>query len=132
MSILSQLAEGKISFSQAASEAEAWFAKLVANAPAPVQADIKLVETNFKQVASDALGLADTAMGPILSVATVSVEAAANTALTAAGVIALCPAADAAISNIEAALKAQVDATVAQWRANLTPAAMAPVPNPAA
>jgi hypothetical protein len=97
-----------------------------------VQADIKLVETNFEQVASDALGLADTAMGPILSVATVSVEAAANTALTAAGVIALCPAADAAISNIEAALKAQVDATVAQWRANLTPASMAPVANPAA
>lgn len=126
MSIISQLAKGAITWQTAVGQIEGWFAKGFASAPAIVQQDAK-------QAASDALGLADTALGPIIAAGALAVEGAATTALTAAGVGALSPAADAAISNISNSLKAEVDITIAKWRAELTPGpqvTMAAIPDP--
>jgi len=130
MSIISQLAEGKITWSQAETQVAGWFGKIFAASPPAIQADVTAAEADAKQVASDALGLADTALGPIISAGALAVEGAATVALTAAGVGALSPAADAAISNIGNALKTEVDLTIAKWRAGLVPATMAPIPNP--
>ncbi len=126
MSIISQLAKGAITWGEAETQIETWFGKAWSGVPSTVQADAK-------QAASDALGLADTALGPIIAAGALAVEGAATTALTAAGVGALSPAADAAISNISNSLKAEVDITIAKWRAELTPGpqvVMAPVANP--
>ena len=119
MSILSQLLHKQISWSQAASEIEGWFGHL----PAPIQADAQAAKTQLKQSASDALGLADTALGPIFAAGAVAAEGAANTAFTALGVSALSVPADAAIVKLGDVLKGAIDAEIASLRARLAPAA---------
>ena len=130
MSILSQVFEKKISWSTGLSEATGWFGTLIAKASPAVQEDAAVGLTDFKQTLSDAVGLADTALGPILSTGTLAVEAAANAALTAAfGALVgaeLSPGLDAGITSVSNALKAEVDAVAAQLRAKIVGSAPAP------
>ena len=122
MSILSQLFNGKIDFSQAVAQGEQWFSTILSKAPAAVQSDVATALSDFKQAASDAVSLADTALGPILLVGTTAVEVAANTALTAAiggTANALTPAIDAGITSVSNSLKAAIDAEAAQLRAKI-------------
>ena len=85
MSIIAQLVEGKITWSQAETQIEGWFKGILSSNPA-IATDVAAAQSDLKQVASDALGLADTALGPIISAGALSVEGAATVALTAAGV----------------------------------------------
>lgn len=123
MSILSDLLNGKITFGQAVTEGGQWFSAILAKAPPEVQSDVAAGLSDFKQAASNAVMLADTALGPILAVGTVAVESAANVALTSiagpavAGQIS--PGLDAALSQGAAALKAEIDAVAAQVRAKI-------------
>lgn len=129
MSVLSLLFSGKITFSQAVTEGETWFSTLLGKAPAAIQADVATGLSDFKQAASDAVSLADTMLGPILSTATLTVEAAANTAITAAlGPLAsqLTPAIDSGITSVTNALHAEIDAVAAQIRAKI----VSPAPQP--
>ena len=133
MSILSDLLEGKITFAQAVTEGETWFGKLLTNSPPSVQAGVAQAESDFKQAASNAVALADTAVAPLLATATVAVNTAVNGALVAAtgGAAApLTPLVDAGIDSIINALHAEIDAVAAQFRASL--GAATPSPTPAA
>lgn len=133
MSILSQLFEGKITFDQAISSSTQWFDTLLAKAPTSVQAGVGAASSDFKQAASNAVALADTALGPLLATATIAVNAAANGALTAAmgGLGApLTPLVDAGIDSIINALHAEVDAVASQFRAQLVSPTPAKAPTP--
>ena len=130
MSILSQLFAGKITFNQGVSEGEQWFSTILSKAPASVQSDVAVGLSSFKQAASNAVALADTAIGPIRATGVTIVESAANTALTAAigpaaGLIT--PAIDAGIIAVTSALKAEIDAVEAQFRATYLNGSAAPV-----
>lgn len=136
MSILTDLLQKKISFSQAVSQGEAWFSSILTHAPSAVQSDVAAGLSDFKQAASDAVALADTALGPILVVGTTTVEAAANTAITAAVgpalSAALTPAVDAGITSVTNALHAEIDAVAAQIRSKLVTPVATPTPQPIA
>ncbi len=122
MSIFSQLLDHRIGFGQAVQEGGQWFDTILAKAPPAVQADVTQGLSDFKQAASNAVALADTMLGPILSAGTLAVEAAANTALvsaTAGAGSVLTPALDAGISQVANALHAEIDAVAARVRANL-------------
>jgi hypothetical protein len=122
MSILSDLLSKKITFSQAADEVVQWGEKMIGGNAAASQA-VSAAVSDLKQAASNAVALADTALGALLQPATVAVEAAASGAITAAiGPVAagaLTPAVDSAIDNITAALKAEIDAAAMSARAAL-------------
>jgi hypothetical protein len=122
MSILSDAISGKITFATAAAEAGAWVSRWVQGNPA-AQAAAGAVLSDLKQAASNAVALADTALGPIIVGASLSIEASANLAMAKAlgpvGV-ALTPAVDHAIETIANALKAEVDAAAAKLRADLS------------
>lgn len=122
MSILTDLLSKKITFSQAVTEGESWFSTILGKSPIAVQADVAQGLSDFKQAASNAVALADTALGPILAVGTTAIETAANTALMAAtgGAAApLTPIMDSGIGQVVAALHAEIDAVAAQFRAKL-------------
>jgi hypothetical protein len=123
MSILSQLLTGKMTFSQAVSQSEAWFSTLISKAPPAVQVAAASALSDFKQAASDAVTMADTALGPILSVGVLAIEGATTTALVAAVGPAsgteLSAVVDAGITAIANGFHAQVDAEVAQFRASI-------------
>lgn len=123
MSILSEAAEGKISFSEGVEKAEAWFGSLIAHSSPTVQADAAAGLDAFKQTLSNVVGIVDTALAPIISTGALAVEAATSTALTAAfgaGVAGqLTPGLDAGITQATNALKAEVDAVAAQLRAKI-------------
>lgn len=131
MSIFSQLISGKITWAQAAEEVAAWGAKELGLQPGTVQAEIDTAKEDIKQVASTALGLADTALGPILTTGVTAAEGVVNAAIIAAtggAGAALTPAVDGTITTIAAALKGAIDAEVATLRGSLTapPATMTP------
>jgi len=136
MSILSQLFSGKITFSQAESQVDTWFSTILSKAPAAVQGDVATASSALKQAASDAVGLADTALGGILATGSTIVESAANTALNATiGPIAaatLTPAVDASITAVTNGLKAAIDAEATALRAQLAqgPATVTVQPTP--
>jgi len=124
VSILSDLMSKKITFSQAASEFVSWGEKLIGS-NAAASAAVAAAVSDAKQAASNAVALADTALGALLMPATIAVEAAANGAITSAiGPVAagaLTPAVDSAITNIANALKAEIDAAALAVRAKLAP-----------
>jgi hypothetical protein len=123
MSLVTQLIEKKITWTQFAAGVEAWTAKEFGLQPAAVQADVQAAQDDLKQVASTALGLADTAVGGFITTGTAAAEVAANTfIMSASGGIAapLTPGLDATIAAGANALKAAIDAEVAAWRASLT------------
>lgn len=133
MSILSQLAEKKITWAQASTQIENWFGKIGGAAPATVQADLNAAKEDLKQAASNVLGLADTALGPIIATATTAVSAAVQGALTSAigpvAASAASPVTTTGIQQIGAALKAQIDEEIARAQAAL--ASSPPTPPPA-
>lgn len=122
MSIISDLIEKKITFSQAVAKGEAWFSNLLNNAPTPVKAGVGQALSDFKQAASDAITMGDTALGPIAAAFTVTVNTAANAALTAAigpEATTLTPAVDAGIASMVNAAHAEIDAVANELRAKL-------------
>ena len=126
MSILSDLLNHKITFSQAASEFVGWGDKIIANDPAATAA-VGVIVADAKQAASDAVALAGTALGNLIAPATLAVEAAASGAMTAAigpvGSALLTPAVDSAITTVSNLLKAEIDAAESALRASLKPSA---------
>jgi hypothetical protein len=124
VSILTDLISKKITFSTAATEVGQWLSRLVTGNVIAQQA-ASTVLSDLKQAASNAVALADGALGPIVLVGSTAVEAAANSALTSAlgpNAGALTPAVDHAIETIAQALKAEIDAAATKARAALTPA----------
>lgn len=83
MSILSDLLGKKITFSQAVTETETWAEQLIAHDPT-VTAVTGDVVTEIKQGASNAVDLADSALGAIIAPASKALEATLETALAAA------------------------------------------------
>jgi hypothetical protein len=122
MSILSELLAKKITFSQAAAEAAQWVEKVFAHDQV-AQAAAATALSDLKQAASNAVDLADKALGALIAPATVAVEAAASEAISKAtgpvGSAALTPAAIHAIETIAAALKAEIDAAAIKAKAAL-------------
>ena len=121
MSILSDLLNKKITFSEAATEAEQWAAKIVASDSSLTTA-VGTVTADLKQAASNAVALAGTALGALIAPAAATVEAAANELLTkaiGAGATTITPAVDNAITTGANALKAEIDAAETALRAKL-------------
>lgn len=123
MSIFSQLVKKQITFSQAVTQTAAWATKTVTSDPVLLAAEGQAVSV-LKQRASDALGLADTAIGVHLGEAVSAVENAADTfLLKITGGVASpdVPVVNAGIENSANILKAAIDAKVMEWKAKLTP-----------
>lgn len=124
MSIFSDAANGKITFSTAVAEIGQWVSKWVSSDPTAL-AVAGQVESDLKQAASNAVAIADTALGTLIATAGISVETAANTLITKSigpGAVLLTPAVDAAITTATNALKSEIDGVAAQIRASLQPA----------
>lgn len=121
MSILTELLHGKITFSQAKTEAETWAQQLTAKDPT-LAAAVSETLSVVKQGASDAIMLADSALGAHIVPATEAVEAALNAALAGAtgGLsVPFNPIMDAAIENFAGVVKKAADAWALQAKANL-------------
>lgn len=80
MSILTDALEGKITFNQAATEAEQWAQKLISHDPT-LTAAAGTILTDVKQAASTAVGLVDTYVGTAVLPAAKGVEVALDAAL---------------------------------------------------
>lgn len=123
MSILTDALSHKITFPTAVAEFGQWVSRLVSGNAIAEQA-ASTVLSDLKQAASNAIDLADKALGPIVLVGSTAVEAAANTAIASAlgpNAAALTPAVDHAIQTIADALHAEIDAAATKARAALTP-----------
>lgn len=83
MSILSDLAHGHITFHQAAAQAEQWASQVVSHDPI-LAATASTLLADVKQAASDAVGLADSALGQFIIPAAGTVEVALDAALAKA------------------------------------------------
>ena len=121
MSILTDLLGKKITFNQAVAEGAQWVQQLVAHDPTLTSAAGAAL-ADLKQAASNAVDLADKALGAVIAPATVAVEAAAAAAIARAvgpAAVALTPAVDSAIETIAAALKAEIDAAALAAKAQL-------------
>jgi hypothetical protein len=121
MSILNDLLKGKITFATAAAEAEQWAANIVAHdanlapAAASVLADVK-------QGASNAVELAGTELGGLISNVTSPLESALDAMLAkASGGVSLPFNAlvNHSIDTIAAAVQAEVTAWTAKTKASL-------------
>lgn len=125
MSILSDVWNKKITFETAAIEIGQWVSKMVSTNAVTVAA-AGAIQSDLKQAASNAVALADTALGALIAPAAMTIEAAANTLIIKAigpGAVVITPAVDAAITTAANALKAEVDAVAAQIRSQLTASA---------
>jgi hypothetical protein len=121
MSILTDLMQKKITFSQAATQAGEWVSQIVAKDPT-LQATAATVLSDVKQAASNAVNLAESALDSAILPAAASVEAAFEAALAkATGGVSLPfnPIITHGIDTIAAALKAEVDAAALKAKANL-------------
>lgn len=125
MSILSQLIHRKITFSQAASQAGQWIAKVEGQVSPDAAAALGQTLSDLKQAASNAVMFADSLAGPLIATAAEGVDLAFDTAAKAYlgpfGAV-VSPAAHDAIDHLAAALKAQVDASALATKAALQPA----------
>lgn len=124
MSILSSLFRGKITFSTAATQIEAWAAQTVDANPALAETAGAVV-SDLKQAASDAIGAADSMAGPLLAagadVVSQAFDVAAKAYLGPFGAV-VSPAAHDAIDRIRDGLKAAIDAEALALKASLAPA----------
>lgn len=124
MSILLDLLHGKITFSQAATQASAWASKLIsANPTAATLASDTLAAV--KQGASNMVALADTELAQHYAQIVAAVEAGADAALngaTGGKALPAVPLVNATIEQIAAAGKAALDTWALQAKANLSPA----------
>lgn len=136
MSIISDALKGKITWAQATQEIGNWFAQIghrVMSDPTASQAANDL-QTIVKQGASDALGLADTAISDHLGEATSAVESAADAfVLKVTGGLALpaVPLLNAGIEKSFSILHAALHAKELEWKAKLQPASPAQPVQPA-
>jgi hypothetical protein len=134
MSILSELAHGRITFHQAASEAEQWASQVVAHDPI-LSGTAATLLTDVKQAASDAIGMADSALGQFIMPAAATVEGALDAALAKAtgGVsIPFNHFVNDGIDKFASAVKAEADAWALKAKAQLaSPAPAAPAAPPA-
>lgn len=127
MSILTDLAEGKITWNTAATEIESWSQNLVSK-DATLTAAVGQITTDVKQAASDAIGMADTELGKWIIPASKTVEVALDTFLAGAtkGVsVPFNPFINDGIDTAVNAIKAEADAWALKAKAALstTPAA---------
>lgn len=137
MSTVSAWLRGKITFQTAIERSIADAEKLIASDPTSTQAAGAMLSAT-KQAASDAISLADTALGAVLMPAAQAVEVALDTALNTAtkGVtVPLNPITDAFIDQAARTLKQAADAWALAAKAKLAapPApkvVTAPVPAP--
>lgn len=123
MSILTDLAEGKINFHVASQEVGQWAQNLVAHDPTLTAAAGAIV-SDLKQAASNAVGLADTALGAFIVPAAKTVEATLDGVLAAATRGASIPFnafVNDGIDQIAAAIKAEADAWSLKAKAALVP-----------
>ena len=121
MSILTDLAEGKITFPTAATEAESWASKLITSDPT-LSTAASGVLSDVKQAASDAVGMADTAIGTAILPAAKGVEVALDAALATVtkGVsIPFNGFVNDGIDQMAAAIKAEADAWALKAKAAL-------------
>lgn len=123
MSILSDALSKRITWSTAAQQLGDWVAKIIGpNASAQAAAQGGALLTDLKQAASDAIALADTALGPLLATGAQAVEVAADAAIAAAlGPAApiLTPVVDAGLMQAEKALVAAIHTRFLAARASL-------------
>lgn len=121
MSILSDLLHKRITFRQAADEASGWAQTLAAKDPALTQAAGDVLSI-IKQGASDAIMLADTALGPHILPAADAVELALEAALAKAtgGLsVPFNPIIDSAIDQMAGVVKKAADAWALSAKAKL-------------
>lgn len=137
MSILSDLLNRKITFSQAATQIESWGVSIVrnlANDPTVI-ATTGAVVSDLKQAASDALSIADNFAGPILASEAAMIEASAD-AVFKAYFGPFSPIASKAmhdsVDRLAMGLKALIDAKTAEYKASMQPVAAPTIqPHPA-
>lgn len=124
MSIVSDALGKRITWGTATAQIGQWFSQILGpNASAEAAQQAGALMADLKQSASDAIGLADTALGPILAAGALAAEVAADTALKAAiGPLAtvVTPAIDTAITQAENALVAAIRARSVAMRASLS------------
>lgn len=121
MSILSDAMSGKITFSEAVSEATGWVQHMVAQDPTATAAAGAIL-SDIKQAASDAISIGEGALGAIITPAALSIEATLDATLSAAthGLsVPFNPIINAGIDTIANALKAEIDAWSAKTKAGL-------------
>lgn len=129
MSILTELLHGKITFTQAATQAEAWASKVSGGNPV-LTAIEGAVLSNVKQAASNAVDLAEGELGKLLAGASGQVEAALDGLLASAtGGLStpFNPLINHGIDTIANAIKAEADAWALRVKASLaSPVTTAP------
>lgn len=128
MSILTDLLEHKISFSQAAEAAVQWARTLVAH-DASLTAAAEAVLSDVKQAASNAVDLADTAIGSAIVPGAKAVETALDAALarlTGGLSIPFNGFVDDGVDRLAAVIKAEADAWALKVKANLAAATAKP------
>ena len=128
MSILTDLFEKKITFSQAAAETVGWGEKIIAS-DATLTAAVGTVVSDAKQAASNAVTMADTAVGAAILPAAKGVEVALDAALATVTKGVSTPFngfINDGIDTMANAIKAEADA----WALKAKAALAAPSPNP--
>lgn len=121
MSILTDLLERKITFGQAAQEAAAWASSLISHDPV-LSSTASAVLSDVKQGASNAVDMADTAIGVAIVPAAKAAEAALDAALssvTKGASVAFNPFVNDGIDRMAAAIKAEADAWALKVKAQL-------------
>lgn len=123
VAIIQDAIKGKISWLTAGGEIVQWFEKIIGQSPASVHQELADAQSALKQAASDAIGLAGTALGAVIGEGVQVIEPALSAALTkaiGANATALTPAIDSAIEHAASAFKAEVDAVATALRAKLS------------
>lgn len=123
MSILTDLLEHKITFSEAAHEAEAWMAKIISGNPILTGA-AGAVLSDIKQAASNAVVIADGELAMYIHPAALATETAlegALAAVTKGASLPFNPLITNSIDTIANAIKAEADVWAAKAKASLTP-----------
>ncbi len=121
MSILSQVLSGKITFGEAAAKIAADASKLINSDPTLAQT-VGAIQSDLKQAASEAVTMADSALGKYIAPATAGIEAAADLALagvTGGKSIPFNPLINDGIDRIAAAIKSEADAWALKAKAAL-------------
>jgi hypothetical protein len=127
MSIFSQWRNGVIGWPEAAKQGVAYIQAFVNKSPA-LQTVAAAEVAVFKQAASNAIAMADTAAAPLINTSAAVVSAEMKTLLTAylgpVGAVVLTPATSDAINLARDALIAEIHAVALQFKADLavTPA----------
>lgn len=123
MSITSQLFKKQITFNQAVSEFGQWLSHLIPHDPS-VSAASAAILSDFKQAASNAVDMADTAIGSYLAPTVDTVGSAFESFLakaTGGASVPLNPLITDGIDRAEAALIAEIKAVSLKVKASLAP-----------